>query len=156
MKSNSGKKIILILWCAGIFLLSPPLAAGFAGIRVDVEVIKASRDSTEVDPQLKGLVKELAPVLNYSGFSLLKKIEIRLQQEAKEDVILPSNRVLELSFLGFKDMQARLLVKILEKGQETFRTTLLLVNQGNVLIGGPPHQDGVLLLRIGAVFIRSD
>ena len=156
MKSNSGRKIIPILWCAGIFLLSPPLAAGSSGIRVDVEMIKATRKSTEVDPQLKALVKELAPVLNYSGFSLLKKIEIRLQHDKKEDVILPSDRVLELSFLGFKDMQARLLVRILEKGQETFRTTLLLVNEGSVLIGGPPHEDGVLLLRIGAVFMRLD
>jgi len=154
MKSNSGRVIVSILWCVTIFLLSPTLATGFEGIRVDVEVIKASRKSTEVDPQLKALVKELAPVLNYSGFSLLKKIEIRLKQEKKEDVILPSDRVLELRFLGFKDKQARLLVRILEKGQETFRTTLLLVNEGSVLIGGPPHQDGVLLLRIGAVFIR--
>lgn len=152
MKSNSGRVIVSILWCVCIFLLGPPLASGFEGIRVDVEVIKATQKSTEVDPQLKGLVKELAPVLNYSGFSLLKKIEIRLKEEGKEDVMLPSSRVLELSFLGFKDKQARLLVRILEKGQENFRTTLLLVNEGSVLIGGPPHQDGVLLLRIGAVF----
>ncbi len=154
MNSNSGRPIAVILWCLGIFLLSPPFANGFEGIRVNVEVIKASRKSTEVDSQLKELVKELAPVLNFSGFSLIKKTEIRLKPKAIEDVVLPSDRDLQLTFSGFEDTQARLTVRILEKGQESFRTTLLLVNEGSVLIGGPPHQDGVLLLRIGAVFLK--
>ncbi|MBU4426496.1 MAG: hypothetical protein L6406_13475 [Desulfobacterales bacterium] len=153
MKSNSGKRLICILWCLGLFLLRPPLAAAFSDILVNVEVIKATRNSTEIDPQLQDLVKELAPVLNYSGFSLLKKIEIRLVQKGKGDVILSSGRVLELEFLGFEDKQARLLVRIVEKGEQTFRTTLLMVDKGSVLIGGPPHHDGVLLLRIGAGFV---
>ena len=152
MKSNSGRRLICILCCLGIFLWRPPLAVAFSGIRVNVEVIKASRNSTDVDPQLKDLVKELAPVLNYSGFSLLKKIEIRLKPEQKGEIILSLDRKLELRFLGFENNQARLLVKILEKGQETFRTTLMMVNKGSILIGGPPHQEGVFLLRIGAAF----
>jgi len=153
MKSNSGKRLICILWCLGLFLLRPPLAAAFSDILVNVEVIKASRHSTDIDPVLKDLAKELAPVLNYSGFSLLKKTEIRLNPKEKGEVILSSDRVLELRFLGFEDKQARLLVKILEKGQETFRTTLLMVDKGSILIGGPPHQDGALLLRIRAGFV---
>ena len=120
-----------------------------------MEVIKADRNSKEVDPQLKDLIKELTPVLNYSGFTLLKKSVMKLAPGEKAEVILSSSRVLRLQFLGFEADQARLSVWIVEKDAETFRTTLLLVDKGSVLIGGPPHEGGVLLLRIGGEFKGS-
>ena len=81
---------------------------------------------------------------------------IKLAPEEKADVILSSSRVLRLQFLEFEADQARLLVRIVEKDMETFRTTLLLVDKGSVLIGGPPHEGGVLLLRIGGEFKDSE
>jgi len=39
------------------------------------------------------------------------------------------------------------------KNKETFRTVLLPVNKDSVLIGGPSHEGGLLLLRIGAEFM---
>lgn len=152
MKLHSGKKLVSILWCLGLLLWRPPGATAFSSLQVSVEVIKADQSSKIIDPQLKDLVKELTPVLNYSGFSLLKKTEIHLKPEEKGEVILSSGRLLELQFVGFEDKEARLLVKIVEKGRETFRTTLLLVDKGSILIGGPPHKGGVLLLRIRGEF----
>ena len=151
MKFDSGRKLILVLCCLGLLPWRPSVAAAFSGLQVNVEVIKADRSSS-VDPQLKELVKELTPVLNYSGFTLLKKTVIGLDLTEKGEVLLSSGRLLELQLLGFEDSQARLLVKIVEKGQETFRTILLLVDKGSVLIGGPPQEGGVLLLRIGGEF----
>ena len=145
-----------LLWCISLLLWVPSSVFAFSSLQVSVEVIKADRNSKEVDPQLKDLVKELTPVLNYSGFTLLKKSVIKLAPEEKTEVILSSSRVLRLQFLGFEADQARLLVRIVEKDLETFRTTLLLVDKGSVLIGGPPHEGGVLLLRIGGEFIGSE
>jgi len=152
MRFNSGKKLVPILWCLGFILFGPAHVPAFSGLQVNVEVIQADRSSTVIDPELKDLVKELSPVLNFSGFSLLKKSEIRLKSKEKGEVLLSSGRMLEFQFLGFEDKHARLLVRIVEKGQETFRTILLLVNKGSILIGGPPHESGVLLLRIGGEF----
>ena len=142
-------------WCLCLLLCVPSSAFAFSSLQVSVEVIKADRNSKEVDPQLKDLIKELTPVLNYSSFTLLKKSVIKLAPEEKAEVILSSSRVLRLQFLGFEADQARLLVRIVEKDMETFRTTLLLVDKGSVLIGGPPHEGGVLLLRIGGEFKGS-
>ena len=144
-----------MLWCICLLLWMPPSAFAFSSLQVSVEVIKADRNSRKVDPQLKDLIKELTPVLNYSGFTLLKKSVIKLAPEEKAEVILSSSRVLRLQFLGFEADQARLLVRIVEKELETFRTTLLLVDKGSVLIGGPPHEGGVLLLRIRGEFKGS-
>lgn len=135
---------LLILWV-------PQSILAFSGITVTVEVVKADR-SSKVDPELKDLVKDLSGVLNYTGFSLMKKAELPLNLKEKGEVVLSSNRTLELEFTGFEENNARLIVKILENRQETFRTILLLVNHGSVLIGGPPQDGGVLLLRIGGTF----
>ena len=144
-----------MLWCICLLLWLPSSAFAFSSLQVSVEVIKADRNSKEVDPQLKDLVKELTPVLNYSGFTLLKKSVIKLAPGEKTELILSSSRVLKLQFLGFEADQARLSVWIVEKDTETFRTTLLLVDKGSVLIGGPPNEGGVLLLRIGGEFKGS-
>jgi hypothetical protein len=155
MKSLILHNKFFLLWCISLLLWVPSSVFAFSSLHVSVEVIKADRNSREVDPQLKNLVKELTPVLNYSGFTLLKKSVIKLAPEEKAEVILSSSRMLRLQFLGFEADQARLLVQIVEKDLETFRTTLLFVNKGSVLIGGPPHEGGVLLLRIGGEFKGS-
>ena len=153
MKPAYTIKLICFTCCIGLSFLIPTLAQALTDLNVKVEVIKADRNSKEIDPQLKDLVKELGPLLNFSGFSLLKKTETRLNLKQKQEIILSSNRMLELQFLEFADNKARLLVRIMEEKKETFRTVLLLVDKGSVLIGGPPHGNGVLLLRIGAEFI---
>jgi hypothetical protein len=152
MKAGSNKEFLCIFWLLSLFFVWPSSAAEFSRLVARVEVIKADRNSQTVDAQLKELVKELSPVLNFTGFSLLKKSEVRLKPEGKGEIILSSNRLLKLQFLGFESNQARLLVKIMEKGRETFRTVLLIVDKGSVLIGGSPHDDGVLLLRIRGEF----
>jgi hypothetical protein len=132
-------------------LSSPADASEPSGLDLTVEVIKADRTST-VDPQLKALVKELAPVLNYTGFSLVKRAELPMKPNQTSEVLLPSNRLMEMTFLGFEGQEARVVVRIKENNRETFRSTLILVDKGSVLIGGPPHEGGVLLLRITGVF----
>jgi hypothetical protein len=156
MRSFTLHNKFFLLWYLGFLLWVSSSAFAFSSLQISVEVIKADRNSREVDPQLKDLVKKLTPVLNYSGFTLLKKSVIKLAPEEKCEVKLSAIRVLKLQFLGFEADQARLSVWIVEKDAETFRTTLLLVDKGSVLIGGPPHGGGVLLLRIGGEFKDSE
>jgi hypothetical protein len=152
MRFWRGNKFVFVFYGLAILLFCIASdCAAFSELQVNVEVIKADK-SGSVDPQLKELVEDLTPVLNYSGFTLLKKTVIGLDLKEKRKMILSSDRLLELQLLGFEDNRARLLVKIVEGGQETFRTILLLVDKGSVLIGGPPHEGGVLLLRIGGEF----
>lgn len=147
------KKIMFFILCCFAFVQMPLATADTASsILIKVEVIKADRNSTSVDPGLEYLVKEVSPVLNFTAFSLLKRFEAIFSINGKEQISLPSNRNLELQFLEFSDSQARLLIRITEKGKETFRMILLMVDKGSAIIGGPPHEGGALLLRIGAEF----
>lgn len=155
MKAISLKNLVIQLCCLCLFFVGQQPAHGFSGVEVTVEVIKADRDSSEVDPQLKDLIKEVSPVLNYSGFTLIKKTTLRLADQEMGEVLLPLGRRLTLEFQGVKDDEARVAVRIEEKGKETFRTILLLVNKGSVLIGGFPYKGGFLLLRIGGAFDQT-
>lgn len=121
-------------------------------IKVKVEVIQASRNDTKVDPGLEFLVKEVSPVLNYTGFTLLKKVEASLSSNDSEKINMPGDRILSVQFMDFSEAKARVTVKIMENHKESFKTVLLLVDNGSALIGGPPNKDGVLLLRIGAQY----
>ena len=146
---NFAVHIIGVFIC---LLIASPLIASKASIKIMVEVIKASKDSNKVDAELKYLVKEISPVLNFTSFALLKKSEVRIAQKGVEEITLPAGRILDIQFLSFEEQHARVQVRILEKKTETFRTVLLLVDEGSVFIGGPPHEGGALLLRIRAEF----
>jgi hypothetical protein len=148
---NPGFLFSLLIF-AGIFAYIPTRAVASSGIEVYVEIIKADQKSTVVDQKLEELAKELGSVLNYTGFRLVKETRLRLGRGEKGEVTLSPGRLLKLNFQEFKDKQARLVVTIIESEKEIFRTTLLLINEGKVLIGGPPYKSGVLLLRIGARF----
>lgn len=147
-------KISYYILATGVCLMCwlPCSSLAATSLKVKVEAIKADRTSDHVDSQLKELVQELTPLLNFTGFSLVKKSEVRLRTDEKDRMLLSRNRSLELHFLGFNENQARLQIRIMEKKKEMFRTVVLLVDNSHVLIGGPPQDDGVLLLRIGGEF----
>jgi len=55
---------------------------------------------------------------------------------------------------GFENDQARLKVKILKDKKEVFATTLLLIDNGSAILGGPQMENGVMLIRVGGKFIQ--
>lgn len=136
-----------------LFILgSTTSALGAPLLHIEVEVIKADRRSETVEPHMKELTREISPVLNYTGFSLIRKSShsLRLQQTAS--IPMSRGQKAEVTFVQFDEDKARLLVRILERKKETFRTTLLMLDKGSAFIGGPPYEDGVLLLRIRSTF----
>mgnify|MGYP006296548517 CR=1 FL=1 len=121
-------------------------------ITVDVEVINALRTSSEVDPQLTGLAREVGPVLNFTGFKLLKKSQVPLKTGEEKEVFLSGNRRLTLKLKGFETGQARLELRIFRDRTEIFSTTLLLIDRGGAIIGGPKLNKGVMLIRVQGKF----
>jgi len=119
---------------------------------VEVEVIKADRRSETVEPQMKELTREISPVLNYTGFSLIRKSVLSLRVKERGSVPMSAGKKAEVTFVAFDQEKARLLVRIVEGKKETFQTTLLMADKGSAFIGGPPYENGALLLRIRASF----
>ena len=66
------------------------------------------------DPGLEFLVKEVSPVLNFTGFTLLKRAESTLGPSDQVQINLPEKRTLLVQFLEFSENKARVSVRILE------------------------------------------
>ncbi len=145
MKSNC---LLLLLLMSGSLLTVTSPAMAHSGIIVDVEMINAFKNVSEVDPELYGFAEEVGPVLNFKGFKLLKKSRVRLKTDETRGLLLSNDRRLLLKLDGFEADQARLHPKILKNQDEIFATTLMIVNNGSAIIGGPELENGVMLLRI--------
>lgn len=137
---------------AGIFTVNSNPAFADSLFTVNVEVIKAMQDSSEVDPELSGLVSEVGPVLNYKGFKLLRKSSLPLEKGDSEELLLSGKFRLTLELYEFEAEQARLHLKIFKNKTEIFATTLIMVDNGSAIIGGPKLKKGVILLKIHGKF----
>ena len=140
----------LCLVAALVFVFSPAHAQ--SPLQVGVRVVKATKGPEGVDPRLKDVAQDLKSVLNYSSFTLLNQASLNLAANSTGKVALPGGRSLELTSLGLSGSRARLQVRLVERGKETFSTVLAVVNRGSAVIGGPAFEDGVLLFSIAARF----
>lgn len=147
-----GKIIFLITGGLILLLMLPAGANAYSGLVVDIKVVRAVRDNAYVDPELADLAREVGPVLNFTGFFLLKKSEITLSTGASQRLFLPADRSMRFELAGFEKDQARLKIVIYKNGDEIFTTTLLLVDNGSALIGGPALEKGVMMIRISGRF----
>jgi hypothetical protein len=73
---------------------------------------------------------------------------VRLKTDETRELLLSNDRRLSLKLDGFEADQASLHPKILKNQDEIFATTLMIVNNGSAIIGGPELENGVMLLRI--------
>ena len=142
-----------MLMAVALICFLPAVKAAASGLKVEVTVIEAGKGTPHIDPSLEDAVKELGTVLNFTRFTLEKRVTLKLPQGGEESVLLPGDRQLRLRYIGKKEEKARLFVQIFKNGKEIFSTTILLVNKGSVIIGGPPYRNGVLLLRIAGEFL---
>jgi hypothetical protein len=116
-------------------------------VQVKIGTILASNQNDEVDPRL-------APIQNQ--FKAFKYRSYRLMKEESQTVAwggtatfdIPGGRTLVVSPQELREKQISLKVKL--EGGEKLDTTVRLQNKGNFILGGPPHEGGVLILSISA------
>lgn len=150
-----NKMKLYIYVCAVLSLFAiPHLSSANSGVNVTVEIVKASPNDTFVSPELKELAQEVSPVLNFKGFKLIKKSEFPLNSNQSNELLLTQDRIMVITLEGFENDQARLKIKILKYKKEVFATTLLLIDDGKAILGGPTIPNGVMLLRVGGKFIK--
>ncbi|MDY6836745.1 MAG: hypothetical protein SWH78_02115 [Thermodesulfobacteriota bacterium] len=121
-------------------------------IAIDVKTVLASQKSEDLDPRLSSLVKELQSVFRYSSYRLLGEDRVDLTMKETGTVFLPGNRVLKMTPMKIAGDRIELKLVILKKKKQIFETLIKLLNHTSLTVGGPKHQDGVLLFNISASF----
>ncbi len=145
---------IWAIWATGLFVLLavagwPAFATGADPIRLGVEVIYASNEGQRVDPSLARVERQLR-AFRYSSFRQLGSHALVQSIGQQGTVPLPGGRTLLLVPQGVSGGSVVLLASIQGGGKVLLNTELKLANGGTILVGGPVHEAGVLILAITA------
>ncbi|MBM4262507.1 MAG: hypothetical protein FJ145_13890 [Deltaproteobacteria bacterium] len=124
-------------------------AASAQTVQVKIGAILASNQNDDFDSRLAGIEKQLK-VMKYRSYKLLKEESENVQGQANVTFSLPGGRSLVVSPQESKNNQHALKVNLKEGDKPVLDTTVRLNNGGNFILGGPPHEGGVLVLSIWA------
>ena len=119
-------------------------------VQVKIETILASNQSGEFDSRLQPLEKQLR-VLKYRSYRLLKEETQNIPSQGNASFAIPGGRSLTVSPQEFRNERVALKLRLQGGEKPLLDTTIRLANRGNFILGGPPHEGGVLVLSISAV-----
>ena len=147
---QSFRPVVILLGVLGLWLAFPGLGWGQA-VSLQAQVIYAANQPGGVDNRLGSLAANLQKTFRYSMYQLLDapKGSATLNQTWRTG--LPDNRSLEITPTVIQDAQYNLTVRVLGAGgQPSVNTAVRLHRGATVLVGGPSHQQGVLIIAISA------
>ena len=119
-------------------------------VSVDVGSVYASNEGTSIDPALGAIREKLHSMFNYTSYRMLDRKRRSLPVGEAGEFELPGRRTMWATPLPSRGDKVRLSIQISDGPRKLLNTTLGLRRGGMVLVGGPSHQAGVLILIISA------
>ena len=147
-RGRAGAPGLFFLLLLLLFNAVPSVAADT--VAVDVTAVYASNDGTSIDPALGTIRGKLRSMFNYTSYRKLDRKRRTLSVGETGEFELPGRRTMRATSLPAQGDKVRLSVQITEGPKNLLTTTLGLRRGGMVLVGGPSHQAGVLILLISA------
>lgn len=140
--------LLLILW---IGLAAMPACAG-ERCSVNVTTILAANDYALVDARLKPDIDELQAIFRYTSYRLLSSDPLTLETGQNVSLDLPGEHEISITLQEMKKDRAGLDLHLSRQNTSVFQTRVLLLNQGNLFIGGPKYLNGNLIFKISSAF----
>ncbi len=133
-----------------LLLASGTAVPAEAPVSIDIGVAVASNEGTQIDPQLANLRAKLKAMFDYTSYRMLDRRRKTLAVGETGDFGLPGGRSMRVTPVPATGNKVRLAVQLMEGRRNLLTTTLGLSRGGMVLVGGPPYQNGVMILIISA------
>ena len=133
-----------------LLFATPGAFAGPGSVSVDVGSVYASNEGASIDPALGNIRGKLQAMFNYSSYRMLDRKRRSLAIGEAGDFELPGGRMMRATPLSSERNKVRLSIRISDGSRNLLTTKLGLSRGGMVLVGGPSHQAGVLILIISA------
>ena len=154
--NHMGNPRVMLLFSFWLALSAAHLGAAEKGqtvgqgeVQLKIGTILASDESQCFDPKLSGMKNQLK-VLQYRCYRLIKEETQKVPWKANALFDIPGGRSLVVVPEEYRDNRISLKVSLLG-GDKPLDTTVRLRNRGNFLLGGPPHEGGVLILSISGM-----
>lgn len=144
-------KTLLFLFLLVVFLSFFSQEA-WAQIPTRLRVIEASNVGGTIDPSLKELHSQLDSLFKYTSYRLLRDERLHLTLNQTTLLSIHPGRSIEITPLKFQANTAELRVKIKREKTDILDTQVRLPPGRTVLIGGPKHGEGVIILAFSSLF----
>ena len=124
----------------------------FAQVQTRVRIIQASNEGSAVDPSLRDVHDQLGSLFNFTSYRLMRDEQFSLSQNQPVEIRAHQAIGLEISLVGKRRDVAEFRVKIRRDGTEILNTQMRLSPGRTVMIGGPKHGAGTIILAFTARF----
>ena len=133
-----------------LLLLCGSGSAAAQAVSVEIGSVYASNEGSSMDPVLGNIRGKLQSMFNYTSYKLLDRKRRSLAVGETGEFEIPGRRTMRVTPVPAQGDKVRLSVQMTEGAKNLLTTTLGLSRGGMVLVGGPSHQAGVLILIISA------
>jgi hypothetical protein len=143
--------LLLIVFFILSFLF---LSTASAQLQVRLRAIHASDAASGVDPSLKDLHKELGSLFSFTSYRLMREETLNLSLNQPASISSREGRIiLETTLVGLHRGVAEVRIKVTREGSEILNTQVRLFPGRTVLVGGPKHtRGGVVIYALYANF----
>jgi hypothetical protein len=118
--------------------------------QISIRVIYAVKDGVKsVDPALKDIEQELKE-LPADKFRLLDKLQSDVQHGATVELQFPGNRSIAVTFDGLDVTGEKAMLSLQLAVKPRLKMQARVANGGRMLVGGPDHLEGKLILDVSA------
>ena len=147
------KKTILLMILILTFHL-PLSVTALAQVQARVRIIQASKVGSTVDASLKDVYGQLGSLFNFTSYRLMKDetLNLSLNQPASFSS-RDGTIILETTLVGLHKGFAEVRIKVVRDKNEILNTQVRLFPGRTVLVGGPRHtRGGVVIYALHANF----
>lgn len=142
--------LLAVTACALVAGVVPLDAEGASpGCQLRVGAILAS-DAGQSEKELEPIKQQWGNLFRYRSYKMVKDEMKVVKWRTRTGFDIPGGRYLVVSPRGMRDDRILLKILLIEGSRPLVDTVLALKNEGAVVVGGQKHEEGVLLLSIGA------
>ena len=147
-----GKRTYFII-AAFVLVLAPLWVSTALGqVQTRLRIIEASNVGSSIDPALRDVHDELGSLFNFTSYKLLRDESLSLTPNRPSEINAHQGVSLEITLTNQQKKKAVYQIRILRQGSEILDTKVRLSPGKTVLIGGPKHGQGSIILAISARF----
>lgn len=144
LRTSVDRPLMRHLVVAFLVLLASPAVAEATEVPLTITIIHARKGPANIDPKLKGLVKDFKG-LPFSSYELKDEATFKLELGSRGRLQLPSGAWLAVVPKNLKGDTLRLAIAIKDY---KFRTTVAIQPGKTLAVGGPPYEGGALILAV--------
>jgi len=115
-------------------------------------MIEASNVGSHVDPTLRELHRDLGALFNFTSYRILRDVNLNLQGNRPVELIVHPGRSMEVTLIGDSRRLVELRIRLKREGIPILNTNVRLTAGRVVLIGGPRHGEGTMILAVSTRF----